>query len=82
MDNKRRVAVDKTGFWIRMAEKLARQNYDGHLSILKFTGGWKVLFGTPNVDNGEGREQIRSLPIYPSLEAGLKTIVISELENQ
>ena len=27
----------------------ANNNYDGHVSILKFTTGWKVIFGTVNL---------------------------------
>jgi len=36
-------------------------NYDGHLTIMKFTSGWKVLFGTPNVDIKD-RECLQDLP--------------------
>lgn len=72
---------EKLAFWLDMAEKLAKGNYDGHLAIMRFTRGWKVMFGTPDLDGGDGRWEIRGLANYPSLEAALKAIVVSELEN-
>jgi len=31
--------------------KLAEAKYDGHVTICKFTTGWKVVFGTPYDDD-------------------------------
>jgi len=35
---------------IIQAENIAKEKADGHLSILKFTTGWKIFLGTPNLD--------------------------------
>lgn len=29
------------------AEQIARQKYDGHLTVMRFTTNWRVTFGTP-----------------------------------
>jgi hypothetical protein len=28
-------------------ERIARKDYDGHFTIMRFTGNWRVGFGTP-----------------------------------
>ena len=40
---------------IKQAENIAKEKADGHLSMLKFTTGWKIFLGTPNLDIGEER---------------------------
>jgi hypothetical protein len=35
-----------------LAEGEAIRRADGHLTLLRFTGHWKVCYGTPNLDIG------------------------------
>jgi hypothetical protein len=56
----------------------AKYHEDGHLTILKFTTGWKCMIGTPDLDSGGGRNQIAAIKSYKSMDdaiiAELKTI--------
>ena len=63
---------------IREAEILAKKEADGHLSILKFTTGYKAFLGTPNLDIGEEREKISKIQSFDTLEKTLKYL----LENK
>jgi len=58
--------MDKTGVLLELAERVAKQNYSGHLTILRFTTHWKVCFGTPNLDAG-ARDEVGNLSDYESL---------------
>lgn len=60
-----------------LLEDLASRQCDGHLTLMKFTGGWKVFLGTPLIDGGEGRDQLSSEIRYNSLRDG----IISLLNN-
>jgi hypothetical protein len=52
--------------------EIARENHDGHYTIMSFTTGYRIGFGTPDLDVGfgknqfgeesEGRKYIRSVP--------------------
>ena len=45
---------------ITLAERLAKQTQDGHLTILRFTTEWKCALGTPSFYSSDGRG-LRSL---------------------
>jgi len=66
------------GKLIQEAEILAKAKTDGHLSILKFTTGYKAFLGTPNLDIGEEREKILKIKSFDTLEKALEYL----LENQ
>ena len=53
---------------IAIASMAAKCYADGHLTILKFTTGWKCMVGTPDLDSGEGRKQIAMLEAYESMD--------------
>ena len=44
---------------------------DDHFTILKFTNGYKVTFGTPDLDTGQGRAQVHNLESFSSLKSAL-----------
>jgi hypothetical protein len=72
--------VDDLSGWstealLAQAELLARRDNDGHLTIFRFTTEWKVMFGTPELDTGEGRDQVINLEGYPSLREALIALV-------
>lgn len=60
---------------VSLAENLANEQ-DGHLSIFRFTTGWKVMLGTPNLDTGQGREEIKKLKTYKSLKYALASLIL------
>lgn len=51
--------------------EIANDRYDGHVTIMKFTTGWKVVFGTPDFHGTEDYESIRRMPGGRSLDAAL-----------
>ena len=58
-------------YWIDAAQKHADEHYQGHLTAMRFTTGWKVMFGTPDLDGGDGRSQIWNLQGYDTLRDAL-----------
>jgi hypothetical protein len=60
-----------------LAEKKAQRDSDGHLTIMRFTTHWKVFSGTPDLDAGNGREQIRDLSGHESLEEALLYFILN-----
>lgn len=61
---------------IGLAEALASKHADGHLTMLRFTSGWKVAIGTPDLDSGIGRDQVLRLTAYPTLRVALVALLI------
>ena len=55
----------------------AQRWHDGHFAILAFTSGYKVMFGTPNLDNGQGRAEVAALPNCPTLRAALLAALVA-----
>jgi len=50
---------------------------NGHLTILRFTTGWKAMFGTPDLDGGHGREDVWNRATYPTVVAALRALAKS-----
>ena len=63
---------------IQRVEEIAGRETDGHVSMFKFTTGWKVFLGTPNLDIGEERDFIAKLPSFESLEDALKDLIVNK----
>lgn len=51
--------------------KIAKDKYDGHFTIFSFTTGYKAAFGTPNLDTGEGREQVNALRHHDTMSEAI-----------
>jgi hypothetical protein len=66
-----------TDDFIALTNLVAKRYTDGHLTILKFTTGWKCMVGTPDLDSGEGRKQIAALETYENFNDA----VIAELKK-
>lgn len=64
---------------IKFANFIANKNHDGHLTIMKFTTGWKTMFGTPNLDSGRGREEVRSIPMSKNISESLLKAIEQEI---
>ena len=59
-----------------VVEERARRQNDGHLTLLRFTTGWKAMFGTPDLDTGAGRTQVNALVMYPTLLEALLALLV------
>lgn len=44
---------------LRSVETVAKLEFDGHVTIMRFTTGWKGAFGTPHMDSGELSHRFR-----------------------
>lgn len=62
---------------VNLVMMIARTNYDGHFTLLSFTTGFKCAFGTPSLDTGEARSQVRRLKIHKTLEDALVDAIIN-----
>ena len=65
---------------VHIVEEMAKQQTDGHISILKFTTGWKAFFGTTNLDIGGDRERIARMPAFETLEGALQNLIINKIK--
>jgi len=59
---------------LRQAERIALERADGHLTIMRFTTGWKVMLGTPDLDSGAGRKEVGQLKSFESLGQALEEL--------
>ena len=64
---------------LEKAELLAKETTDGHLSILKFTTGYKIFLGTPNLDIGEEREKINQMKSFVYLDKALDNLLKTKI---
>ncbi len=61
-----------------LVEVLASQKADGHITVMRFTTEWKATLGTPNLDTGEGREEVANLKSYSSLRKALVGLLVNQ----
>lgn len=62
-----------------IVNKIASLEFDGHVTLMRFTTGWKVLFGTPNLDDGGERETVRNNgPDRASLGEALENAILNK----
>ena len=61
---------------IGLSERLAMNKADGHLTVMRFTTGWKVFLGTPNLDNGSGRAEISNIEMFEKLHEALIALLL------
>jgi hypothetical protein len=62
----KRVEEMDLGTLIILAEERAIVNQGGHLTLLRFTTGWKCMFGTPDLRGGDGGEEVGRLRSFPT----------------
>ncbi len=63
---------------MQIAQAKAASVSSGHLTIMKFSTHWKILFGTPNLDSEDGRIQVWNLKSYDTLKKALVDILTME----
>ena len=61
-----------------IASELAKDQFDGHLTIMRFTTNWRVGYGTPT-DDGHTRDFIGCLTEGETLYDALLGFIIGEL---
>lgn len=61
---------------IGLAEMLAAEEADGHLTLMRFTTGWKVFLETPNLDTGSGREEVANVQMHGTLKEALIALLL------
>jgi len=62
------------------AEKIAKDKFGGHLTIMRFTCHWKAMFGTPNLD-WNGRKEVAQLEHAKTLQGAL-FLLISDFQTE
>ncbi len=65
---------------LKKIEAIANEKYDGHYSILKFTTGYKVFFGTATMDYDADYQKVLQLPSFDNITVGIVNAVINEYE--
>jgi uncharacterized protein involved in tellurium resistance len=73
---------------IEAVQEVAKENHDGHFTIMAFTTGYRIGFYTPNVDVGmgkaklgglsEGRELMNTVPHIRTLKNALVYAIMYE----
>ena len=48
-------------------------------TVMKFTTEWKAIFGTVDLDSGEGRNQIQMLPAFPTMRNAVLWLIKHEI---
>jgi hypothetical protein len=57
-------------------EKIAKKDFDGHFTIMRFTTHWKCFFGTMELRVGGDAEWLSSIPGHPTLIEALENLDI------
>lgn len=52
---------------LKLLEIAAVLDHEGHLTIMRFTAGWKVMLGTPDLRTGDAETEISRLEGFTTL---------------
>lgn len=63
---------------LALAEELAKNRKDGHLTIMRFTTHWKATLGTPDLHGGAGYDEVSRLRGFPTLSEALAYLLTTE----
>ncbi len=66
---------------LTIAQRIAEKKHDGHLTIMRFTAGWKAMFGTPDLDSGNGRKEVENLVRHETLDEALFHLILNAMER-
>ena len=74
----------KTEDLIGLIEMAATCFTDGHITLMKFTTGWKCKLGTIDIDSGNGRTEINELETFETIDAAIVNEIkrINKLRRQ
>ena len=65
---------------IKALEMDADDAFDGHFTIMKFTTGWKVVMGTPDVTE-EYKDFLGNVPIKKDIRSALVSTITADARN-
>lgn len=60
---------------LRQAEQIAEEEYGGHLTLLRLGTGWKVKFGSLDLDSEDGQKEVQTLRTYKSLYEAIQALL-------
>jgi hypothetical protein len=59
---------------LRQAERSADANHGGQLTIMRVSTGWKVMYGSPDLESGEGHKEVQKLRTFKTLYEALSSL--------
>jgi len=65
---------------IKQVEEVARTRTDGHITLMKFTNGWKAFYGTPDIS--ENRGWIQTIPTSDTAHDAIKALIEDPIDVQ
>ncbi len=66
---------------LNLLKIFANEYQDGHYTIMSFTTGYKIMFGTPDLDSGKGRDRVNQLPIYQTMKEALVWAILVTIKG-
>lgn len=68
---------------LTVLEALASRMSDGHLTLMRFTTGWKVLLGTPTLTaDPKSYQRVLDLPQFETLEDAINHRIFDVIVGQ
>lgn len=58
-----------------LAEEIAVAKFDGHITIMRFTTGWKVMFYTPDMTQ-DGRKEVAEIVGAEDLGTSIRNAIV------
>lgn len=76
--------MTKLEFLMKLAIHFSKDSHDGHFTVMKFTTGWKAVFGTPdftrNQKDAEGTYiQIAKMNSHKTIEGALEELILNRI---
>jgi hypothetical protein len=65
--------------WLHQLDVEAQRTHDGHYTILAFTTGYKVAFGTPELYAGWGYDRVLQMPSYSDLAEAIREAILHHI---
>jgi hypothetical protein len=60
---------------LRQVERIAEEQYGGHLTLLRLNTGWKAMYGSPDLDTEEGQKAIQRLRTFKTLYEAVNSLL-------
>lgn len=60
----------KASYLLSQVEAYANEHYDGHFTLMKFTGNWRACYGTSN-----SRDEIQQMRAGKTMEEALNNLL-------
>lgn len=60
---------------LRQAERNADAEHSGQLTLMRVNAGWKVMYGSPDLESGEAHKEVQKLRTFKSLYEALNSLL-------